>query len=70
MARAVRKTTLDLDVELLERAQQVLGTPGIKETIDRALEEVVVADARRWNIKYLRYLDVDAEELHRLAWGE
>jgi Arc/MetJ family transcription regulator len=70
MAPVVRKTTIDLNVELLERAQRVLGTQGIKDTIDRALEEVVVADARRWNIEYLRNLEpIDPDELRRIAWG-
>jgi Arc/MetJ family transcription regulator len=70
MARGVRKTTLDLNVELLERAQEILGTHGIKDTIDRALEEVVAAEARRWNIEYLRNLDpIDPNELRQQAWG-
>ncbi len=43
----MRRTSLEIDEEQLARAQQVLGTTGIKETIDRALDEVVRADLRR-----------------------
>ncbi len=43
----MRRTSLEIDEERLARAQQALGTTGIKETIDRALDEVVRADLRR-----------------------
>jgi Arc/MetJ family transcription regulator len=35
-----RKTTIEIDIDLLARAQEVLGTKGVKETVDKALEEV------------------------------
>jgi len=35
-----RKTTIEIDIGLLSRAQEVLGTKGVKETVDKALEEV------------------------------
>lgn len=44
---AMRRTSLEVDEERLARAQQALGTTGIKETIERALDEVVRADLRR-----------------------
>lgn len=43
----MRRTSLEIDDERLSRAQQVLGTTGIKDTIDRALDEVLRADLRR-----------------------
>jgi len=43
----MRRTSLEIDEEQLTRAQRVLGTTGIKDTIDRALEEVLRADLRR-----------------------
>lgn len=43
----MRRTSVELDEGRLERAQRVLGTSGIKDTIDRALEEVVRSDLRR-----------------------
>jgi len=42
-----RRTTIELDEELLNSAQAVLGTRGLKETVDRALTEVVRASRRR-----------------------
>lgn len=43
----MRRTSLEIDEERLARAQRVLGTKGIKDTIDRALDEVLRADLRR-----------------------
>jgi Arc/MetJ family transcription regulator len=42
-----RRTSVILDDELMARAQAVLGTSGIKDTIDAALREAVRADQRR-----------------------
>ena len=64
----VRKTTLDLNEELLGQAKSVLGTVGIKDTIDRALYAVVVADARHRTIARLQTFDGDAEKLREDAW--
>lgn len=44
---AMRRTSLEIDEERLARAQQALGTTGIKDTIDRALDEVHRAELRR-----------------------
>lgn len=41
------KTVIDLDEDLLTRAQQILGTGTKKETVNRALREVIVREARR-----------------------
>lgn len=43
----MRRTSLVIDEEQLTRAQRVLGTTGVKDTIDRALEEILRADLRR-----------------------
>jgi Arc/MetJ family transcription regulator len=43
----MRRTSLEIDEEQLRRVQRVLGTKGIKDTIDRALDEVLRADLRR-----------------------
>jgi len=40
------KTLIDLDTELLERAQQILGTTTKKATVNAALREIV----RRWAV--------------------
>ena len=65
MATGTRKTTLDL----LSKAQRALGTTGIKETIDLALQEVVAAEARRRHIAHLSEMEpVDTDELRREVW--
>lgn len=43
----MRRTSVMIDDERLGRAQRVLGTTGVKDTIDRALEEVLRTDLRR-----------------------
>ncbi len=41
------RTTIEIDEDRLAAAREVLGTKGIKDTVDRALEEVVRAALRR-----------------------
>ncbi|HCG02184.1 MAG TPA: DUF2191 domain-containing protein [Chloroflexi bacterium] len=68
----MRKTTLVIDDALVERARSVLGTHGLKDTIDAALKEVLVRDARRALIQRLETsdgLDLEDEDLDRQAWG-
>jgi Arc/MetJ family transcription regulator len=59
-----KRTSLNLDLSLLDEARQVLGTRGTTETVNRALAEVVRHD------KLLRLtemvFDVDNDELE--AW--
>lgn len=43
----MRHTSLEIDEDRLTRAQRVLGTQGVQDTVDRALEEVVRAHLRR-----------------------
>jgi hypothetical protein len=43
---------LEIDEERLSRAQNVLGTTGVKDTIERALDEVLRADLR-WQLAAL-----------------
>jgi Arc/MetJ family transcription regulator len=67
----MRKTTLEIDDAALAYAQRILGTHGIKDTVDAALREVRVQDARRRLIEQLRTLDgldVDDPDLMRQAW--
>lgn len=42
-----RRTTLEIDEELLAAAKEVLGTRGLKDTVDAALSETVRAARRR-----------------------
>jgi Arc/MetJ family transcription regulator len=67
----VHKTTLMLDDAKLRRARKVLGTKGIRDTIDRALDEVLAVDARRRLVERLRTmkgLDLDNAEVMAGAW--
>jgi Arc/MetJ family transcription regulator len=43
----MRRASVEINEARLAHAQRVLGTSGIKETIDRALESVIRADLRR-----------------------
>lgn len=49
-----RRTTIEIEDELLREAQQALGTRGLKETVDRALLEAVHAERRRRLARALR----------------
>lgn len=68
---SMRKTTIVIDEELLREASDVLGTHGLKATVDRALKEIVAIEARKQVIEQLRTmdgLDLDNEEVMSQAW--
>ena len=44
----VKRTSLNLDLELVGKAREVLGSNGTTDTIHRALEEVVRQEKLRW----------------------
>ena len=59
------------NVELFERTRQVLGTQGLKATVQRAFEEVLALHARRRAIQQLQEmdgLDLDRPEVMAQAW--
>ncbi|MGH8874486.1 MAG: type II toxin-antitoxin system VapB family antitoxin [Acidimicrobiia bacterium] len=43
----IRRTTIEIHEERLRAAQEVLGTSGLKDTVDRAFDEVIRAHLRR-----------------------
>lgn len=43
----IRRTSLNLDFELVEQAREVLHTSGTTDTVHRALEEVIRSEALR-----------------------
>jgi Arc/MetJ family transcription regulator len=53
----MHKTTLVLDEAKLRRVRKMLGTKGIRDTVDRALDEVIALDARRRLVEKLRKMD-------------
>lgn len=67
----MRKTTIEFEEELFEQARAVLGTRGLKATVQRAFEEVLAMDARRKVIEQLQKmegLDLDRPEIMAEAW--
>ena len=67
----MHKTTLVIDEAKLRRVRKVLGTKGIKDTIDRALDEVLALDARRRLVEKLRTmkgLDLADRKVMAGAW--
>ena len=67
----MQKTTLVIDQVKLRRVRKVLGTKGIRDTVDRALDEVLALDARRRLVEKLRTmngLDLDDPDVMTGAW--
>jgi Arc/MetJ family transcription regulator len=56
----VHRTTLDIDENMLAQAKEILGTRGIKDTVDEALREVVRQEAGGRIIRWLK----ENEDLH------
>jgi Arc/MetJ family transcription regulator len=66
-----RRTLVEIDVELLEAAKASLGTTTIKDTIDRALREVVRAEITGEHLRQmhtLEGLDLDDPAVMERAW--
>lgn len=42
----IHRTTIELDTELLDETRRVLGTTGIRETVEAAMHEVTRAAKR------------------------
>lgn len=67
----MRKTTIEIDDDLVARASAVLGTHGLKATVDGALKDVVAREARMRLVERLRTmdgLDLDDEQVMAGAW--
>jgi Arc/MetJ family transcription regulator len=62
----IKRTSLNLNMSLVEEARGVLGTNGTTETVNRALAEVVRQDKLRRLTE--RVFDVDNDELEA-SWG-
>jgi len=68
---SIRKTSVEINEELLVAAQQVLATTTIKDTIEAALREVLQANARREEVEALstmRGMDLADEKIMARAW--
>ena len=67
----MKKTSVVIDDRLLEQVRDLLGTRSIRDTIDRALRELVRNEARRQEIAALSEmdgLDLANEEIMAGAW--
>jgi len=71
---AVRKTSLAIDEEKLSEAQKALGTTGIRDTVDAALDEVVrqrlIARHLARLAEISESLGDDPDSLRRGSWRE
>ncbi len=67
----VRRTTLDIDEDMLAKAREILGTRGVKDTVDEALREVVRREAGKRIIKWLKENeDLHNPEIMERAWPQ
>lgn len=68
---SVRKTSVEINEELLAAVQRVLSTATLKDTIEKAFREVLRAEARREEVEALatmRGMDLGDEEVMSGAW--
>ncbi len=65
----MRKTTIAIDDDKLARVREILGTDGITQTVDRALHEILVQQARQRDAEWLRTNDdLRDPEIMANAW--
>ena len=65
------KRLVDIDDDALDRARRVLGTGTMKDTVNRALHEVIDLDRRRRFLDRVTApdgLDLDDDEVMDDAW--
>lgn len=68
---STRKTSVEINEELLSAVQRILATSTIRETIEEAFREVLRVEARREEIEALataRGSDIAAPEVMARAW--
>ena len=68
---AVSKRLVDIDDDLLDEAASVLGTSTMKQTVNRSLEEVVLAARRRRHadrLEAMSDLDLATPRVMAGAW--
>jgi len=66
-----RKTSVEINEELLSAVQRILATTTIKETIEEAFREVLRVEARREEVEALatmRGSDITDSEVMSRAW--
>jgi len=68
VSAVIKRTSLNLDLDLLAQAREVLASNGTTDTIHRALEEVVRQEKLLW-LAERDFSEYDEEERRR-AWGD
>ncbi len=66
-SQPLRRTTVDLDFDALERARQILGTRTTKDTVNGALRELNRAAALRQAAALVRLGELDIVQPEDLA---
>jgi len=67
----VRRTTLEIDDDMLSQAREILGTKGVKDTVDEALREVLRREAgERLMAWWQENEDLRNPEIMRHAWPD
>ena len=68
---AIRKTSIEIDQDLLDQVRNALGTATLKETVEEAFLEVLRERARREEVEALsgmRGMDLDDDQVMAGAW--
>ncbi|HKH49167.1 MAG TPA: type II toxin-antitoxin system VapB family antitoxin [Thermoanaerobaculia bacterium] len=68
---STRRTSVEIDQDLLSKVQRVLATATIKDTIEEAFREVLRVEARRAEVEALaamRGSDLSDPEVMARAW--
>jgi Arc/MetJ family transcription regulator len=66
---SVRRTTLEIDEDMLSQVREILGTKGVKDTVDEALREVLRREAgKRLMAWYKENEDLRNPEIMSRAW--
>lgn len=68
---SIRKTSVEINEDLLTAVQRVLSTATLKDTIEQAFREVLRAEARREEVEALstmRGMDLLDEKVMSGAW--
>jgi len=67
----IKRTSLNLDVDLVAEARDVLGTRGMTDTVHAALRGIVRKQRIEWLLQHdFSLTDEEHEELERSSWGD
>ena len=68
-----RKTTVEIDEDLLAAVQRIMGTGTLKATIEEAFREILRLEARRAEVKALstmKGMDLNQPDVMTQSWSE